>query len=37
VVAAAIGVLLFHEHLTPLNLAGTGVLLAAVLLHALRE
>jgi DME family drug/metabolite transporter len=37
VVAAAIGVLLFHEHLTPLNLAGTGVLLAAVLLHALRD
>jgi DME family drug/metabolite transporter len=35
--AAAIGVLAFHEHLTPLSLAGAAVLLAAVLLQARRE
>ncbi|MEV5967450.1 EamA family transporter [Kribbella sp. NPDC051952] len=36
-VAATLGVLLFHEHLTPRSLAGIAVLLAAVLLQALRE
>jgi DME family drug/metabolite transporter len=35
--AAAIGVLAFHEHLTMLSLAGGVVLLAAVVLQALRE
>lgn len=35
--AAAIGVLAFHEHLTMLSLAGAAVLLAAVLLQARRE
>jgi DME family drug/metabolite transporter len=35
--AAAIGVLAFHEHLTALSLAGGAVLLAAVVLQALRE
>ena len=35
--AAAIGVLAFHEHLTPLSLAGALVLLTAVVLHARRE
>jgi drug/metabolite transporter, DME family len=35
--AAAIGVLAFHEHLRPLSLAGAAVLLAAVLLQARRE
>ena len=37
VVAAALGVLLFHEHPTPVALIGAGVLLSAVVLHALRE
>jgi DME family drug/metabolite transporter len=35
--AAAIGVLAFHEHLTTLSLAGGAVLLAAVVLQAIRE
>jgi DME family drug/metabolite transporter len=35
--AALIGVLAFHEHLTPLGLTGAAVLLAAVLLQARRE
>lgn len=35
--AAAIGVLAFHEHLTGLSLAGAAVLLAAVVLQAMRE
>jgi DME family drug/metabolite transporter len=35
--AALIGVLAFHEHLTPLSLVGAAVLLAAVLLQARRE
>ncbi|TCO51437.1 DME family drug/metabolite transporter [Kribbella antiqua] len=35
--AAAIGVLAFHEHLTPLNLTGAAVLLAAVVAQAMRE
>ncbi|MFI7065348.1 DMT family transporter [Kribbella sp. NPDC050124] len=35
--AALIGVLAFHEHLTPLSLTGAGVLLVAVLLQARRE
>jgi drug/metabolite transporter, DME family len=35
--AAAIGVLEFHEHLSTLSLAGAAVLLAAVLLQARRE
>lgn len=37
VVAAALGVLLFHENPTPVALIGAGVLLSAVVLHALRE
>jgi drug/metabolite transporter, DME family len=36
-VAATLGVLVFHEHLTPLSVAGIAVLLGAVLLQALRE
>ncbi len=36
-VAAALGVLLFHEHLTTLSLTGAAVLLAAVVVHAVRE
>ncbi|MGW1342127.1 EamA family transporter [Kribbella sp. NPDC002412] len=35
--AALIGVLAFHEHLTPLGLTGAGVLLVAVVLQAKRE
>ncbi|GAB2644835.1 EamA family transporter [Kribbella swartbergensis] len=35
--AALIGVLAFHEHLTTLSLTGAAVLLAAVLLQARRE
>ncbi len=35
--AAAIGVLAFHEHLTTVSLTGAAVLLAAVLLQARRE
>ncbi|TCO28324.1 DME family drug/metabolite transporter [Kribbella steppae] len=35
--AAAIGVLAFHEHLTTLSLIGAAVLLAAVVLQAMRE
>lgn len=35
--AALIGVLAFHEHLTPLSLTGAGVLLVAVRLQAKRE
>ncbi len=35
--AALIGVLAFHEHLTPLSLAGAAVLLVAVILQARRE
>lgn len=35
--AALIGVLAFHEHLTPLSLIGAAVLLVAVLLQARRE
>jgi DME family drug/metabolite transporter len=35
--AAAIGVLAFHERLTTLSLAGGVVLLAAVVLQAIRE
>ncbi|WP_020386821.1 EamA family transporter [Kribbella catacumbae] len=35
--AALIGVLAFHEHLTALSLTGAAVLLAAVLLQARRE
>jgi DME family drug/metabolite transporter len=37
VVAATLGILLLHEHLTTLSAVGTAVLLAAVLLHARRE
>jgi DME family drug/metabolite transporter len=35
--AALIGMLAFHEHLTALSLVGAAVLLAAVLLQARRE
>jgi DME family drug/metabolite transporter len=35
--ATAIGVLAFHEHLTPLAIAGAVILAAAVMLQALRE
>lgn len=35
--ATAIGVLAFHEHLTPTSLAGAAILLAAVVLQARRE
>jgi DME family drug/metabolite transporter len=35
--AALIGVLAFHEHLTPLSLTGAAVLLAAVLVQTRRE
>lgn len=37
VVAATIGVLAFHEHLTRVSLTGIAVLLAAVVAQALRE